>query len=60
MPVIARNSTVDRAIAGESTREGGGGGVRAANGPRGARGKTVASTPPPDISSPGSYVCHEF
>lgn len=27
---------------------------------KGCKRKDAASTPPPDISSPGSYVCHEF
>lgn len=59
--MIARNSPVDPAIDGEPKGETEGVGVaRERNGPRGARGKTLPPHPPPDISSPGSYVCHEF
>lgn len=58
--MIARNSPVDRAIG--TPRGGGidGRGGGESEWTEGCEREDGASTPPPDISSPGSYVCHEF
>lgn len=66
MPVTARNSALAAKAWCSSTRSNrrDAEGVRKSSAgsewTKGCKRKDAASTPPPDISSPGSYVCHEF